>query len=305
MLKKLLKTLLCCSILISGLVIGKINVKAENDYSDYFNYPTIEYLNNLETMKERYEACNISFETLSQLTDSQLIKAIEDYPYLLDIYMFSTLEAGYKVLRERFNGIIELENRNIEYTNDMSIAMQNLMSLRKETSISLLSIAPDDLGGGGSGSVTAVYTPNGYAVTVYIHNTELTSAEINELDNYVRNNYPNAVLLRSATRKYNCHSYAWYSTSSNNNYWMNDPKAYMQYGAYTQRTSTSSISNLDKVFYNNGSLADNHSGIVYSSGSLDNIYIVSKWGKAGLVRHKIKYSPYNVNSNYGNISFWY
>lgn len=52
----------------------------------------------------------------------------------------------------------------------------------------------------------------------------LTSADITYLDNYVASAHPTFTKLRSASSKYNCHSYAWYSTSTSNNYWIQDPE---------------------------------------------------------------------------------
>ncbi|NCE63148.1 hypothetical protein D1159_00785 [Pseudoflavonifractor sp. 524-17] len=43
--------------------------------------------------------------------------------------------------------------------------------------------------------------------------------------------------LSRATPSYNCHSYAWYSQSISNNYWINDPKPYMNDGSYSKYAS--------------------------------------------------------------------
>lgn len=50
-----------------------------------------------------------------------------------------------------------------------------------------------------------------------------SSSDITKLDNYMASNYSSYTKVRSASSKYNCHSYAWYSTSSSNIYWINDP----------------------------------------------------------------------------------
>src|SRR5690554_6400547 len=74
---------------------------------------------------------------------------------------------------------------------------------------------------GDGDTLTTVYTPRGTAVSAYQMNWEMTSSEIQQLNNYVASNYPNAIRVRDATRKYNCHSYAWHNQSSNNNIWIN------------------------------------------------------------------------------------
>jgi len=68
-----------------------------------------------------------------------------------------------------------------------------------------------------------VYTPNGSPVSVLVRTYELTSAQINEMNNWVETHYPNATRETNASRKYNCHSYAWHSTSTSNNKRMNSP----------------------------------------------------------------------------------
>jgi hypothetical protein len=54
-----------------------------------------------------------------------------------------------------------------------------------------------------------VYTPAGSGVAVF-ERAEMTIETRNSMDAYMASVYPNATRLRSATFKYNCHSYAWY-----------------------------------------------------------------------------------------------
>lgn len=147
-----------------------------------------------------------------------------------------------------------------------------------------------------------VYTPKGTAVEVFIRGELLTAPEKIAMDNYVRDNYPGASVVRTATTNYNCHSYAWYSTSSTNKYWMNYPNAYMTDGSYKKRTGEITDNALnDKVYYN--TRGNEHSGTVYAQTRGNSPYVISKWGAFGLVKHYYSVCPYYV-SPYA-IEFYY
>ncbi|WP_326550521.1 hypothetical protein [Micromonospora sp. NBC_01813] len=134
---------------------------------------------------------------------------------------------------------------------------------------------------------STVYTPNGSAVTVITMTSELTSAQIASYNSYVATNYPSASRERNASRKYNCHSYAWYSTSTANDRWMNSPgdDQYWLDGSYTRWQ-------IPYIWFSNMKLSyasDDHSGIWVGTGS----YVRSKWGQLGLMYHFWNYSPYS------------
>lgn len=82
------------------------------------------------------------------------------------------------------------------------------------------------------GQRLSVYTPKGTAVTVIKRGEQLTATQKTQINNQMASLYPNATRLASATTHYNCHSYAWYSNSTNNKYWMNNPSAYMSDTSY-------------------------------------------------------------------------
>lgn len=138
-----------------------------------------------------------------------------------------------------------------------------------------------------NGAVSADYpstvtTPNGSVVSTTTQTYELTVAQINAAIAWTQQNYPNAVILRNPTRKYNCHSYAWYYQSISNDRWMNHPgdDAYWLDGSY--HDGYFPLYGY-KISYTNG----DHSGIMdYNS------YVVSKWGNYGLMKHYYTYCPY-------------
>lgn len=153
---------------------------------------------------------------------------------------------------------------------------------------------------------SSVTTPNGSTVASRKYSGELTSTDYDYCVAYQEEYFPNVSVLRDPTLKYNCHSYAWYSTSPTNKHWIDYPSAYMTDGSYSYIASATSIvsipsnvSNDSKVVWlkNNGSgYLPIHSGIKYSSTKIE-----SKWGMMGLYRHSQSYSPYNDDTD----AIWY
>ena len=138
---------------------------------------------------------------------------------------------------------------------------------------------------------SSVTTPNGSSVTTYYdRRPELTTAEKNAMYQTMASRYPSATYLRSATVKYNCHSYAWHSQSATNKHWMNDPSKYMSDGSY-YRYTTSPRTGMKAYWY-----TGDHSGIVSKitySGGVNTFYTTSKWGSYGLYEHVLSNCPYS------------
>ncbi len=130
-----------------------------------------------------------------------------------------------------------------------------------------------------------VYTPKNSEISVF-ERVDMTASDKTYLDELIDSAYPNATRLRSATFKYNCHSYTWYSTSNNNSWWMDDPNKYMSDRSYNKLSSPATGL---KVFY--PMPGNQHSGII-SSVNGGNVTVVSKWGKAGLYSHLEDDCPY-------------
>ena len=73
-----------------------------------------------------------------------------------------------------------------------------------------------------------VYTPNGSSVAV-TQFSELSTTVINYYNTQGDALFSNDIRLSSSTKKYNCHSYAWYSQNARTNqYWMNEPDYIMK-----------------------------------------------------------------------------
>lgn len=152
-------------------------------------------------------------------------------------------------------------------------------------------------------STSSVKTPKGSKVTTWKYKTELSATEKKECVEYVKKNFPSAKKLREPTLKYNCHSYAWYSTGTANAHWMNDPSKYWKDKSYKKYANSAGsipakVTKGSKVVYWDGN-AVIHSAIVASSKKLK-----SKWGMLGLYEHAPKDCPYAQSNNTYKLTFY-
>lgn len=155
--------------------------------------------------------------------------------------------------------------------------------------------------------ITYVTTPNGSAVKVYRYLDNLPESKILEVNLEYDDLFPYATRISTATGIYNCHSYAWYSRSTSNPYWMDDPSAYYTDGSYVE-VNTPKSGDIICYFDDNGTPNDFsddiniHSGIVLSydssispngvCGTSNQVVVRSKWGACGLYEHNGDYCPY-------------
>lgn len=142
-------------------------------------------------------------------------------------------------------------------------------------------------------TIAYVSTPKGSQVQTYYDRTpDFTTAEINAIRNQVGRSYPRAEEMRTPSIKYNCHSYAWYSTAANNKHWIDytnlssnaNVSKYWTDGSYKQVSSASIGA---KIYYVYG----DHSAI-HQGGNR----AVSKWGAWGVYEHLINECPYNSST---------
>lgn len=119
------------------------------------------------------------------------------------------------------------------------------------------------------------------------------------LDADMRNYFLDVELLRSASKYYNCHSYAWYSQSADNVYWINDPKRFYRYNSYYDEVEDPGIGDIICYYSADGELL--HSGIVNAvnnqssngeCGDSNTVEVISKWGMSGLYKHNGYVCPY-------------
>ncbi|WP_309479775.1 hypothetical protein [Brevibacillus agri] len=281
----------------------------------------------LESKMERQKVSQIPEDVLEQLSTEELVETVLDYPFLIDMYAYDSFEQGFSAVSSNFNGLKELlkredaaskllekykvtkESKGVKKaSSDEMLDLKNLEIILEQSEIKE-KLSPneveevEELTEEPKRAAAAIYvkTPKGTKVEVLQLGERLSSAEIKALDREVERAYPRTTLLRSATTNYNCHSYAWYSTSSSNKYWMNDPGAYMIDGSYKKRSSASGDS---KIYYD--VRGNEHTGIVttvYSGppapgkDQASMIKVKSKWGQLGLVEHMADDCPYYTSDS--------
>lgn len=270
-----------------------------------YQYPVVPGMpewSKFNSLDEMIEACQIPKDILSNMSTDALIETVINYPLAINMFAFDNPQKGFDSVNSYFNGFQELGNRpdaiqkmNL-YTNSISymknydqmdsiiasVIFENLKFQNNIEKIELLSETHYN------------YTPKGTKVQ-FIYNLTwadhgLTSTQADNANENFKKAYPNATPLREENPSYNCHSYAWYSTSLSNLYWLNGNYAYMYIsdGSYS-RTYSPSIGN--KVWYGSA----DHSAI-YAGSSI----VKSKWGSMGLYQHNVSYCPYSSS----DVSYW-
>jgi hypothetical protein len=155
--------------------------------------------------------------------------------------------------------------------------------------------------GGGFESIAAVVcnytsssvtTPKSTSVAAYKSDCEqLSAAQIAAYRQAWRITYPNATILSDATQKYNCHSYAWYSSTTSNVYWIDNPTNYWADCSY----ASTNIWVGSKVCYKKSDGTPSHSANVQNATTNT---MRSKWGPGCLMEHKWNDCPYTNTTLY-------
>lgn len=140
---------------------------------------------------------------------------------------------------------------------------------------------------------TTVITPAGSSVSVIAREEPAMTPEEQDIYRDIARQYSSAQIIGTPNRNYNCHSYAWYSQSQSNPYWMEDPSTYMNDGSYRK---ISDFQRNAKIYYGNATLGK-HSGVCYTEGR-----VYSKWGAGCLVLHKWMNCPYYNAAT--PVSYW-
>ncbi|MEM9552853.1 MAG: SprB repeat-containing protein [Acidobacteriota bacterium] len=127
---------------------------------------------------------------------------------------------------------------------------------------------------------STVTTPNGSSVPVIVMTWEFTAGTIAAANDEVEAMYPLAVRETNASRKYNCHSYAFYSSSTSNNRWMNTPgdDTYWLDGSYIPLSTI--VAGARVSYYGD------HSAVAINASEFR-----SKWGSYPRMRHAPTYVP--------------
>ncbi|WP_432406490.1 hypothetical protein [Wukongibacter sp. M2B1] len=259
--------------------------------------------------KEMLDACRISQDILDEMTTDELIKAVLDFPLVINLYLYNSYEDGLEALEEESDAFKELLKRsdaNEKLSNILNASNSNRMSFSSiessNDSLDLVTlkilqskIDKSNLSKQFS-SIKYVKTPKGSKVKVKKRGELLNDEQRDIIKKDVKKKYPRATYVSKPTTNYNCHSYAWYKDSTSNKYWMDNPKKYMTDGSYKIISYTEAKKG---TIVHYPMPKGTHSAIVYrSSGSINNakkLYVISKWGMGPLMKHYAGYGPYNSN----------
>lgn len=287
MIKRLFPIFLLLSIIVNSNCII-INAKAEEnqDYMTADDFTNDEYMSNLMS---------------SLIPDTNIELPFGKYVYypINSIYKFSdgsTMRCAI-IFRLTNDAIFTPNGSDVNSESDFVLIYRGICDLNtvKETVDALNSGMNVDLDGNMDSRIVA----------------DLEIAHQKYFSNYNKSyNY-----LRPANAAYNCHSYAWYSQSEDNIFWIDSPNAYYSDSdkSYRELNSTESPIIGDIIVYRDGN-TPTHSGIItdYVSGATTdgrggaNMYIVeSKWSCAGLYRHKGDECPYyEIDSGNFNVTYY-
>ena len=299
------------------------------------------------SLAERVQACLVDETVAARMTTQALLGTVVDFPYIINIAAYNSIAEGIHIVRGYFSPLDGLLNRcdaslviaeyidKCKANGDIS-DVEYVISTQYHVACDLynyLSAVLDDSSGtedtDGSNSIRyfidpitgwiidTVRTPNNSKVYVFygltwqdhsnVYGQNITYNNVYSYDVQLQSMF-HATMLRNPDPSYNCHSFAWHSTSSSNPYWMDDPSKYMQDGSYVQMNMAAPGY---KVTYhttdNSNTTKLDHSGIVSSvNGSF--VQVISKWGFHSLFSHSLHDCPYVADAlAYGycvSAEFW-
>lgn len=262
------------------------------------------------SLSERLDACAVPAEEVENMTTSALVETVINYPFLVNIYAYGSIEDGIEIVGSYFPALTELLCRE-----DASLALSdylaNTVSVSKTSNedafealsaqeLLLYSTGREELAL--SSNISPRYslvtdeTPNGTDITLFMdltwadHGTTLNREQIITLE-YTQT-YPSLRILAAQSPSYNCHSYAFVFQNTTNRFWLNDPIAFISDGSYVQTTNNGQGGL--RVVYSYQGTDRWHSAITVQGGP--RITVKSKWGPNALFQHYVDDCPYAISS---------
>ena len=302
----------------SAIALEEATNQTEDVVTEAYEYTVVPGSKEWESFykpEQKLAASYVSPDLMKRMTTEALVETVLNYPLLVDMYAYDTIEIGIQAVSTYFGGITELMTRDDaatvlqEYSTKTRARTTNtdITYFYSDTSLDYISstddASADTLTDGANKarySDATVKTPAGSTVSAYYnaswsdHGT--TYADTYAIDKQFLATYPSASIVAPPNPAYNCHSYAWYSQSTSNKYWIDDPSLYMTDGSY----SSSGVSVGCKVFYRSENSLYNHSGITTSLTSGKPSVVTSKWGFHSLFKHNVDDCPY-VNTGYNTV----
>ena len=271
---------------------------------------------------EKRAATYVEQEEAERMTTPALLTTVLNYPFLVDMYALGVspsggfadngifaISNGIECVAELFPPLKELINRNdavraidnwLELFDDADDLKRGCAVDIKQSILFLSNVSPAHLVDPGSGKpVDLLQTPRGSTVygirgmTWANHGTTHEYARM--LSQWYADNL-GVTMISPPNPEYNCHAYAWHSTSPSSVHWINDPSPYIRDGSYFS-VSTPSIGMI--ITYQDSASGNySHSGIITGSGGI----VTSKWGCLGVFRHEIANCPYTATAS--TVRYW-
>ena len=134
--KNMKKRLSLIMVILLGFLSFPVQAADISNDSEGIKFLRYEYSRNVSdevwanmTYPEKIAEYAISDSILDQMTTEQIVQAVMDYPFLVDLTLFNTFEEGYNHVVECCDALQELEQRPdgfiklIEYYNDMPVPL--------------------------------------------------------------------------------------------------------------------------------------------------------------------------------------
>lgn len=128
--KRIIATVLCATVVLiassfSVLAVDWLGSSTTDEYfpEGYIGYrypvvPGTDEWNSLKTHQDKVDACQIPQEVLATMSTAELVETILAYPLNCDMFAYNDINTGYSIVKEHFNGMIELERRD-NATNEL------------------------------------------------------------------------------------------------------------------------------------------------------------------------------------------
>ncbi len=344
------KMKVCCSLMLSVALcmVGFDTVYAQQSKNEiasvYPIQPGTEEWKELGTVQNKKDACRISDKILKKMTDEELIRATLDYPFLVDVFIYSDFSVGVqsvcndcdalkellsrdtakdslvhfmekraKVSPESLTADEEFENEAImtimAYNDEIRTILEDEESELINKNSNMTRLVKDEKNGA---RLAYIYTPNGSQVAYENYTCSHINEDFHENEDEEIEDAYGVTVITTGSCCYNCHSYAWYSTSINS-FWIPNPMIYMTDGSYSLVMSGMNANSLsaqsgDRVFYGTAAgVFYSHSARLVSSPSvyaLGSRMARSKWGIYGVFEHAVSNVPSEYLDAQNNVSVW-
>ena len=293
------------------LDIYETNYLIETIISSEIN--NVYYYNSLEEGIRNFKNNNVFFRELLTRNDA-VAKLIDYYANIED----DDYDGENNLLKSRIELLLSQEEILNLCSNHETLQINNLMFIREQTYMaSDLNNYEIDLVNSQllATNVTPPYTPNGTEVEYaeLFSGQDFTQSEINDMtsNDSDKLGYSDNVRLSNPSKRYNCHSYAWYSQDIlNNNYWISFPNSYIWDSSYIPSTGDENdilcyfavdCIIVDGEFQPIGDTYISHSAIISDVGNgfdyedvdtYSELVVTSKWGQSSLFTHNALHCPY-------------